>query len=117
MGVPDAACSDLILISAVVLGLGAVMVSSEALFSVVKWRGMIYLLWLAVALLRAKGSSQISLEENSLFLMRLAEPPHLSEACLPHCLLFFWCVSTAISGHNTTCHTSVFIFCIADSSN
>lgn len=66
MGVLGAACSDLILISAVALGLGAVMVASESLFSVVKWMGVIYLLWLTVSLLRAKVSSQVCVESNTL---------------------------------------------------
>lgn len=65
MGILGAACSDIILISAVALGLGAVMVASETLFSVVKWVGVIYLLWLAVSLFRAKISSRIHTEANA----------------------------------------------------
>lgn len=67
MGILGAACSDIILIGAVALGLGAVMVASETLFSVVKWVGVIYLLWLAVSLFRAKVSSRLSTEGNAAY--------------------------------------------------
>ncbi|MTH46721.1 LysE family translocator [Intestinirhabdus alba] len=62
-GMLGAACSDIILIAAVALGLGAVMAASEMLFSLIKWLGTAYLLWLAISLLRAKVTSDISVEE------------------------------------------------------
>lgn len=65
MGILGAACSDMILIMAVALGLGALMVASETLFSVVKWVGVVYLLWLAISLFRAKVTSRICTEENA----------------------------------------------------
>jgi homoserine/homoserine lactone efflux protein len=52
MGILGAALSDLLLIGAVSVGLGAVLATSEAIFSAVKWIGVLYLVWLAVQLWR-----------------------------------------------------------------
>ncbi|KDM91587.1 LysE family translocator [Photobacterium galatheae] len=49
-GILGAALSDAILISAVGLGLGALMATSETLFLTVKYCGVAYLLWLAYQL-------------------------------------------------------------------
>jgi homoserine/homoserine lactone efflux protein len=53
MGILGAALSDLILVGAVALGLGAILAASEVMFSAVKWLGVGYLLWLAVQLWRS----------------------------------------------------------------
>lgn len=52
-GMAGAMLSDLILIGAVGCGLGALLQASEHLFSLVKWVGAAYLLYLAVMLWRA----------------------------------------------------------------
>jgi homoserine/homoserine lactone efflux protein len=52
-GMAGAMLSDLILIAAVGCGLGALLQASEQLFSLVKWIGAGYLLYLAVVLWRA----------------------------------------------------------------
>lgn len=50
MGILGAALSDLLLIGAVSIGLGTLLAASESIFSIVKWVGVLYLVWLAVQL-------------------------------------------------------------------
>jgi threonine/homoserine/homoserine lactone efflux protein len=47
MGMLGANLSSITIISAVAVGLGALLQASEALFSLIKWIGVAYLLWLA----------------------------------------------------------------------
>lgn len=54
-GVAGAVTSDLILIGAVALGLGALLAASEFWFTVVKWLGIAYLAHVGIALLRSTG--------------------------------------------------------------
>jgi len=51
----------LVHIMAAVLGLSAILASSQAAFNAIKWIGAAYLLWLAVSLIRDKGAHR----ENS----------------------------------------------------
>jgi threonine/homoserine/homoserine lactone efflux protein len=55
-GLAGAVLSDFVLISAVAVGLGALLAASEFWFSVVKWVGVVYLAYLGVRLLRSKGT-------------------------------------------------------------
>ena len=55
-GMAGAVLSDFVLISAVALGMGALLAASEFWFSVVKWVGVAYLAYLGVRLLRSKGT-------------------------------------------------------------
>ena len=54
-GMPGAVASDVVLVGAVSLGLGALLAASEFWFSVVKWVGALYLAWLGPRLLRSQG--------------------------------------------------------------
>lgn len=64
-GMVGAVLSDFVLISAVAVGLGALLASSEFWFSVVKWVGVAYLAYLGVRLLRSKGALTIPSEGSN----------------------------------------------------
>ena len=64
-GMVGAVLSDVVLISAVAVGLGALLASSEFWFSVVKWVGVAYLAYLGVRLLRSKGAFTIPSEGSN----------------------------------------------------
>jgi threonine/homoserine/homoserine lactone efflux protein len=59
-GMVGAMLSDLILIAAVALGLGALLATSEVAFQTVKWLGVLYLGYLGVHLLRAQPHAPFS---------------------------------------------------------
>jgi homoserine/homoserine lactone efflux protein len=54
-GMLGAVASDIVLVAAVALGLGAILAASEVLFTIVKWVGVAYLVYLGIILLRSKG--------------------------------------------------------------
>jgi threonine/homoserine/homoserine lactone efflux protein len=54
-GMAGAALSDLVLITAAALGLGAVLAASAFWFGVVKWVGVAYLAWLGLQMLLSTG--------------------------------------------------------------
>ncbi len=54
-GMGGAVASDLVLVSAAGLGMGALLAASEFWFSVVKWVGVAYLAWLGLQMLRSRG--------------------------------------------------------------
>lgn len=58
-GMLGAVASDVVLVTAVALGLGALLAASEFWFSVLKWVGAAYLAWLGVRLLRSRGGFEL----------------------------------------------------------
>src|SRR5215212_5371218 len=58
-GMLGAMLSDLILIGSVSIGLGAVLAASKVAFEVLKWIGVVYLLYLGIQLLRTKAQAKI----------------------------------------------------------
>lgn len=65
MGMLGAACSDLLLIGAVSVGLGALLAASTTVFSLVKWIGVAYLVWLAVQLWRQEPGAGIAVSRQA----------------------------------------------------
>lgn len=57
-GMAGAALSDLVLIAAVALGLGAMVAATPWLLEALRWAGVIYLAWLGLQLLRSPGPPQ-----------------------------------------------------------
>ena len=55
-GMLGAVLSDAVLISAVAIGLGALLAASEFWFSALKWVGAAYLAFLGIMMLRSKGT-------------------------------------------------------------
>jgi threonine/homoserine/homoserine lactone efflux protein len=58
-GMLGAMLSDLILITAVAVGLGAVLAASEVAFQTLKWLGVVYLVYLGIQPLRARPHSSL----------------------------------------------------------
>jgi homoserine/homoserine lactone efflux protein len=55
-GMLGAVASDVVLVVAVGLGLGALLLASETVFTIVKWIGVAYLVFLGVRMLLARGA-------------------------------------------------------------
>lgn len=56
-GIAGAAFSDIVLILAAAVGLGVLLSASAFWFSVVKWIGVAYLIWVGAQMIRAAGKS------------------------------------------------------------
>jgi len=56
IGMAGAVASDLVLVAAAALGLGALLAASEALFATVKWVGVAYLCFLGLQMMRSRGN-------------------------------------------------------------
>ena len=57
------ALGDLVAMSASLLGLGALVLASATLFTVLKWAGAIYLVWLGVKMILGAKSTSLDLAE------------------------------------------------------
>ncbi|MBZ8118740.1 LysE family translocator [Roseovarius sp. LXJ103] len=59
------ALGDFVAITASLLGLGALVMASATLFTVLKWAGAIYLIWLGVRLIRSAPSQGFALPKGA----------------------------------------------------
>ena len=64
-GMVGAVLSDAVLISAVAIGLGALLAASEFWFSALKWVGAAYLAFLGIMMLRSKGTIDSALQASA----------------------------------------------------
>lgn len=55
------AVGDLVAMTASLLGLGALVLASATLFTVLKWVGAVYLVWLGIRLIRSAPSDRLAL--------------------------------------------------------
>lgn len=59
------ATGDLIAMSLSLAGLGALVATSAALFTLLKWAGAVYLIWLGIKLMRSAPSEELVMPEAS----------------------------------------------------
>jgi threonine/homoserine/homoserine lactone efflux protein len=79
----------LVHIIAAVLGLSAILASSQALFDAIKWVGAAYLLWVAFSLVRAGGGAAAAPPQPAVSGMRLFRAAMLVNILNPKVALFF----------------------------
>jgi threonine/homoserine/homoserine lactone efflux protein len=65
-GMVGAVASDIVLVGAVALGLGALLAASEFWFSVLKYVGAAYLAWLGWRMLRSQGGLQLQAADGEM---------------------------------------------------
>jgi threonine/homoserine/homoserine lactone efflux protein len=76
-------------VAAAALGLSALIASSAAAFTVLRWVGAIYLVWLGIGLLRAGGGAQPSKAVPDISTWRSFVQGFLTNALNPKVALFF----------------------------
>ncbi|WP_200798055.1 LysE family translocator [Roseivivax lentus] len=64
-GIAGAALSDAVLILAAALGLGALLMASAFWFAIMKWIGVVYLIWIGVQMLGMSGGCKAASEAAS----------------------------------------------------
>ena len=79
----------LVHILAAVLGLSAILASSQAVFNLIKYAGAAYLLWIAISLLRSSGPSGEAASRPSVSGLRLFRAAALVNILNPKVALFF----------------------------
>ncbi len=70
------ALGDLIAMTASLLGLGALVLTSALAFTVLKWVGAVYLVWLGIKMLRSAGQAELGQLGNA--------PPRAARAVFGH---------------------------------
>ena len=87
--VAGVALGDLTAMTASMVGLGAILAASAELFTVLRWIGAAYLIYLGIKLWRAPVAQQGSLEAPSLGLARIFTHAYAVTALNPKSLVFF----------------------------
>ena len=73
-GMLGAVLSDFVLVGAVALGLGALLAASEFAFTLLKWAGAVYLLWLGIGMLRSAWQGPVAGRLDAVVDVRPASP-------------------------------------------
>ena len=79
----------LVHILAAVLGLSAILASSQTAFNLIKWIGAAYLLWIAFSLLRSGGNAEAAAGAPAVSGLRLLRAAMLVNVLNPKVALFF----------------------------
>ena len=79
----------LVHIVAAVLGLSAILASSQTAFNLIKWIGAAYLLWIAFSLLRSSGGPEAGADAPAVSGLRLLRAAMLVNILNPKVALFF----------------------------
>lgn len=83
------ALGDLTAMTLSMLGIGALMAASATLFTVLKWVGAAYIVWLGVKLWRAGGAAKVEARTESAVPVRLLFHAWLVTALNPKGIVFF----------------------------
>jgi threonine/homoserine/homoserine lactone efflux protein len=83
------ALGDFTAMSMSVLGIGALLIASATVFTVVKWIGAAYLVYLGIKLFRAGGALRAEPKTDASSALRMAAHAWLVTSLNPKCVLFF----------------------------
>ena len=84
------ATGDLIAMTASLAGLGALVLASATLFTVIKWIGVLYLIWMGIGMIRAAGSLRVpSTQAPVLPAGRIFKNAAMVTALNPKSIVFF----------------------------
>jgi threonine/homoserine/homoserine lactone efflux protein len=83
------ALGDFTAMSMSVLGIGALLLTSATVFTVVKWIGAAYLVYLGIKLFRASGALRAEPKTDVSSALRMAAHAWLVTSLNPKCVLFF----------------------------
>ena len=83
------ACADLTAMTLSILGLGVLLKTSAALFTILKWAGAAYLVWLGVKLWRAGGAFHATPRQGEVRPLKMAAHAWLVTCLNPKGITFF----------------------------